>query len=218
MTVAPQSQTVDFSHENAFSDVEALVEDIRAGKMVVLIDDESRENEGDVVVAAEHVSQENMTFMIKQASGQVCVAVTEQTAERLTLDLQPQRHLPENQARFLVSVEAAEGVDTGVSAADRVKTVKVLANPDSEAADLATPGHVFPLLAHQEGLMGRSGHTEGALALCQLADCFPAAVICEIIKDDGEMARVKDLQEFCKVHGLKLGRIDQIKSYIKAAE
>ena len=218
MTVAPQSHTVSFSHEQAFSDVEALVKDIKAGKMVVLIDDESRENEGDVVIAAEHVTQENMTFMIKQASGQVCVAVTEETAERLTLDLQPQRHLPENQARFLVSVEAAQGVDTGVSAADRVTTVKVLANPNSKAADLATPGHVFPLLAHQEGLKGRSGHTEGALALCELAKCFPAAVICEIIKDDGEMARVDDLKDFCKNHGLKLGRIDQIKSYMEASE
>ncbi len=201
-------------NESLFSSIEDVVADLKAGKAIILVDDEARENEGDIVIAAEHATPEAITFMVKRAGGLVCLALEHKKVKSLELELQPQRHLNDNQARFTISIEAREGVTTGVSASDRAHTIKTAISEQTKADDIATPGHVFPLMAHEDGLGSRQGHTEASIELARLAGCAPAAVICEVLRDDGEMARGSDLQDFAKTHGLKIARIDSLISYL----
>ena len=198
-----------------YASIPEAIADVARGKPIIVVDDEDRENEGDIVVAAEFASTENLTFMAKQAGGLVCLAIEPALAEKLELSFQPQRHLNENQARFTVSIEAREGVTTGISAPDRAHTIATAISESATADDIATPGHVFPLVADRGGLSARQGHTESSIAFAKLAGCHPSAVICEILNDDGEMARGERLFSFARTHDIKVARIDDLIAYIK---
>lgn len=194
-------------HAFALSSTEEILADVRAGKPVVLADDEQRENEGDMIIPADFITTELMALMIRECSGIVCLAMTGEMIDRLALPMMPRRNMAENQAPFTVSIEAKSGVSTGVSAADRVKTVLDAINPATGPNDISTPGHIYPLKAHPEGVLGRAGHTEAAVDLMRLSGLSPAAVICEVMNPDGSMARLPALMDFCARHGFKLGTV-----------
>lgn len=189
------------------SSVEDIVADMRAGKIVILVDEEDRENEGDLVLAADHVSPEAINFMARYGRGLICLTLTRERCERLNLPPMVPRNGTKMGTAFTVSIEAAEGVTTGISAADRARTVQVAVAPGAQATDLVQPGHIFPLQAVEGGVLMRAGHTEAGCDLAAMAGCSPSAVICEIMKDDGTMARLPDLQLFAAEHGLKIGTI-----------
>lgn len=195
------------SYSQYLSSIEDILADIRAGKMVVLVDDEDRENEGDLVIPADNCTPEVINFMAKYGRGLICLAMTRQRVEQLGLPLMAKDNLSRHQTAFTVSIEAREGVTTGISAADRAHTVKVAIDPAKGAADIATPGHVFPLVARDGGVLVRAGHTEASVDIARLAGLTPAGVICEIMNDDGSMARLPDLVGFAQLHGLKVGTI-----------
>lgn len=189
-----------------------IIEDIRNGKMVILVDDESRENEGDLILAADFVTPDAINFMISQAKGLVCLAMSSEQINRLQL---PQmvgevNNQSPNRTAFTVSIEAAKGISTGISAADRAHTIRVAANPKATPQDIIMPGHIFPIKAQPGGVLNRAGHTEASVDLSILAGLNPAAVICEIMKADGTMARVSDLKEFAKNHDIKIGTIEDL--------
>lgn len=192
-----------------------LIEDIRNGKMVVLIDDEDRENEGDLVMAADFISPEAVNFMITEAKGLVCLALTEAQVEKLNLNqmIPLDKNRSQNKTAFTVSIEAAKGVSTGISAADRAHTIRVASHPNATASDISAPGHIFPIKAQEGGVLKRAGHTEGSVDLARMAGLNPAAVICEIINPDGTMARVDDLKLFAKKNDLKIGTIVDLIEY-----
>jgi 3,4-dihydroxy 2-butanone 4-phosphate synthase/GTP cyclohydrolase II len=198
-----------------FNTPEELIEDIRQGKMIVLIDDEDRENEGDLVLAADHVTSAAINFMAAEARGLICLALSPEQIDRLKLPLMVRDDMNDspNKTAFTVSIEAAEGVSTGISAADRALTVKVASNPNATPADVRFPGHIFPIRAQHGGVLKRAGHTEGSVDLARLAACQPAAVICEVMNPDGTMARVPDLKIFAAKHGLKIGTIVDLIEY-----
>ncbi|TSE18546.1 Riboflavin biosynthesis protein RibBA [Tepidimonas alkaliphilus] len=187
--------------------VEEIVAELRAGRMVILVDEEDRENEGDLVLAADHVTPEAINFMAKYGRGLICLTLTRQRCEQLRLPPMVPRNGTRMGTAFTVSIEAAEGVTTGISAADRAHTIRVAVAPDAKPEDLVQPGHVFPLQAVDGGVLMRAGHTEAGCDLAAMAGCTPAAVICEIMNDDGTMARLPDLQRFAARHGLKIGTI-----------
>src|SRR3990167_5234582 len=189
------------------SPVEDIVADMRAGRMVILVDEEDRENEGDLVLAADHVSAEAINFMARFGRGLICLTLTRGLCERLQLPPMTARNGDKKGTAFTVSIEAAEGVTTGISAADRARTVQAAVAKNSHPDDLVQPGHIFPLQAVEGGVLMRAGHTEAGCDLAAMAGCSPAAVICEIMKDDGTMARLPDLQLFAAEHGLKIGTI-----------
>jgi 3,4-dihydroxy 2-butanone 4-phosphate synthase/GTP cyclohydrolase II len=189
------------------SPVEDIVADMRAGKIVILVDEEDRENEGDLVLASDHVSPEAINFMARYGRGLICLTLTRERCERLNLPPMVPRNGTKMSTAFTVSIEAAEGVTTGISAADRARTVQVAVASGAKAADLVQPGHIFPLQAVEGGVLMRAGHTEAGCDLAAMAGCSPSAVICEIMKDDGTMARLPDLQLFAAEHGLKIGTI-----------
>lgn len=193
--------------------VEELIEDIRLGKMVVLMDDEDRENEGDIVMAAQHCRPEDINFMARHARGLICMPMTRERCQRLGLPLMVQANGSGFGTKFTVSIEAATGVTTGISAADRARTVQVAAARDAKAADIVQPGHIFPLMAEPGGVLHRAGHTEAACDLPRLAGLEPAGVICEIMNEDGTMARRPDLEKFAELHGLKIGTIADLIHY-----
>ncbi|HEY8271073.1 MAG TPA: 3,4-dihydroxy-2-butanone-4-phosphate synthase [Pseudobdellovibrionaceae bacterium] len=201
----------------SLNSIEELVSEIRAGKMVILIDDEDRENEGDLVLAADHVTPEAINFMAREARGLICLPLSSQQIERLQLPQMVPVELnhSSNKTAFTVSIEAASGVSTGISAADRAHTIKVAANPLARPTDVHMPGHIFPIRAQQGGVLNRAGHTEGSVDLATLAGLNPAAVICEVINDDGTMARLGDLKLFAKKHNLKIGTIVDLIQYRK---
>jgi 3,4-dihydroxy 2-butanone 4-phosphate synthase/GTP cyclohydrolase II len=184
-----------------------IIDDIRAGRMVVLVDDEDRENEGDLVLAAQHVTPEAINFMARHGRGLICLTLTEAHCQKLHLPLMVSDNRSPFATNFTVSIEAASGVTTGISAADRARTVKAAVAPAATAADIIQPGHVFPLMARAGGVLMRAGHTEAGCDLAQLAGLAPAAVICEILREDGEMARLPDLLAFAAQHGLNVGTI-----------
>jgi 3,4-dihydroxy 2-butanone 4-phosphate synthase/GTP cyclohydrolase II len=192
-----------------------IIEDIRLGKMVVLIDDEDRENEGDLVLAADLVTPEAINFMIREARGLVCLTLSSEQVERLKLPqmVSEVENFSAHKTAFTVSIEAAQGVSTGISAADRAHTIRVASNPLAVPTDVVVPGHIFPIRAQKGGVLKRTGHTEGSVDLAVLAGLNPAAVICEIIKEDGSMARLPDLKEFAQKHGLKIGTIADLIQY-----
>ena len=190
--------------ENPFVEVQEAVAEIRAGRMVVVVDDEDRENEGDLTLAAEHVTPEAINFMARFGRGLICLTLTEDRADYLRLGPMTQENTSRFGTAFTESIEAREGVTTGISAADRAHTIRVAIDPASTAQDLARPGHVFPLRARKGGVLVRAGQTEASVDLARLAGLVPAGVICEIMNDDGTMARVPDLVTFCAEHGLKM--------------
>ena len=189
------------------SPVEDIVADMRAGRMVILVDEEDRENEGDLVLAADHVTPEAVNFMARFGRGLICLTLTRERCELLKLPPMAVRNGAQYSTAFTVSIEAAEGVTTGISAADRSRTVQAAVARDARFTDLVQPGHIFPLQAVDGGVLMRAGHTEAGCDLAAMAGCSPAAVICEIMNDDGTMARLPDLQLFAAAHGLKIGTI-----------
>jgi 3,4-dihydroxy 2-butanone 4-phosphate synthase/GTP cyclohydrolase II len=197
------------------SPVEDIVADMRAGRMVILVDEEDRENEGDLVLAADHVTPEAINFMAKFGRGLICLTLTRERCEHLKLPPMAARNGTVYSTAFTVSIEAAEGVTTGISAADRAKTVQAAVAKNAVASDLVQPGHIFPLQAVDGGVLMRAGHTEAGCDLSAMAGCSPSAVICEIMKDDGTMARLPDLQLFAAEHGLKIQHRSQMESLIK---
>jgi 3,4-dihydroxy 2-butanone 4-phosphate synthase/GTP cyclohydrolase II len=189
------------------SPIEEIIAEVRAGRMVILVDEEDRENEGDLVLAAEQVTPEAINFMARYGRGLVCLTLTRERCERLRLPPMVARNGTKMGTAFTVSIEAAQGVTTGISAADRARTVRAAVAKDAKPEDLVQPGHIFPLQAVDGGVLMRAGHTEAGCDLASMAGLTPAAVICEIMKDDGTMARLPDLQEFAAEHGLKIGTI-----------
>ncbi|SON55666.1 3,4-dihydroxy-2-butanone 4-phosphate synthase [Hartmannibacter diazotrophicus] len=196
---------------------EEIVAEARAGRMVVLVDDEDRENEGDIVVPASCTTPEMIAFMARQACGLVCLAIDGATAERLQLPPMVSANTETFQTAFTVSIEAREGVTTGISAQDRARTVAVAIDPASGPADVVMPGHLFPVVARDGGLGVRAGHTEAAVDLARLAGHAPAGVICEIMNEDGTMARLPDLMVFARRHDLRIGTIADLSEYCRNA-
>jgi 3,4-dihydroxy 2-butanone 4-phosphate synthase/GTP cyclohydrolase II len=193
--------------------IEDILDDLRQGKMVILMDDEDRENEGDLLMAAECVTPEDINFMARYGRGLICLTLTEDHCRKLDLPLMVNNNRTPYATNFTVSIEAAEGVTTGISAADRAKTVQVAVNEEVQAEDIITPGHVFPLMAQKGGVLSRAGHTEAGVDLAALAGLRPASVICEILKEDGTMARMPDLLEFARQHELRIGTIEDLIRY-----
>ena len=193
--------------------VEEAIEDIRSGKMIILVDDEDRENEGDLTMAAEKVTPEAINFMAKHGRGLICLSLDPPIVERLKLPLMVQDNRSRFQTAFTVSIEAKEGVTTGISAADRAHTILTAVSDDASPDDLIQPGHVFPLRARRGGVLFRAGQTEGSVDLARLAGLKPAGVICEVMNDDGTMARRPDLDRFAKKHGLKVATVADIIAY-----
>lgn len=195
------------------SSVPEIVAELRAGRMVILVDEEDRENEGDLLMAAEFVTPQAINFMVTHARGLVCLTLNEERCRQLELPLMAARNGARFGTNFTMSIEAAEGVETGISAADRARTIQVAVARDARPADLVQPGHIFPVQAVKGGVLVRAGHTEAGCDLTALAGLTPAAVICEILKPDGTMARLPDLIEFAKEHGLKIGTIADLIQY-----
>ncbi len=195
------------------SPIEDVIEDARAGRMFILVDDEDRENEGDLVIPAQSCDAAAVNFMAKHGRGLICLALTRERCEALGLPLMAQGNEPRISTAFTVSVEARDGVTTGISAADRARTIEVAIDPASRREDLVAPGHIFPLMARDGGVLVRTGHTEAAVDLSRLAGLDPSGVICEIMNDDGTMARLPDLVAFAQLHGLKVAKIADLIAY-----
>ena len=201
-----------------FSSIEEAIEDIRSGKMVVVCDAEDRENEGDLTLAAQFATPEAVNFMAKEARGLICLALEPERCDELGLDLMAAKNESPFQTAFTVSIEAREGVTTGISAHDRARTIQVAIDPRSKAEDLVQPGHIFPLKAKGGGVLERAGQTEAAVDLARLAGLTPAGVICEVMNDDGTMARVPDLEKYCAEHGLKMVTVADLIAYRRERE
>ena len=200
------------------STVEEIIEDARQGRMFILVDDEDRENEGDLVIPAEMATAEVVNFMAKYGRGLICLSLTRNRVEELGLQMMAQRNLAQHSTAFTVSIEAREGVTTGISAADRARTIQVAIDPACGREDVVSPGHIFPLAAQDGGVLVRAGHTEAAVDVARLAGLNPSGVICEIMNDDGSMARMPDLITFAKEHGLKIGTIADLIAYRRRKE
>ncbi len=202
----------------AISTTDEIVAELKAGRMVVLVDEEDRENEGDLVMAAEHVSPEAVNFMAKYGRGLICLTLTQARCKKLGLTQMARNNGTVYGTAFTVSIEAAEGVTTGISAADRARTIQVAVAKQAVAEDIVQPGHVFPIMAREGGVLVRAGHTEAGCDLAGMAGLEPASVICEIMNDDGTMARLPELLDFSKQHGLKIGTIADLIHYRAASE
>ena len=198
---------------NKLASTEEIIAELRAGRMVVLVDEEDRENEGDLVLAADHVTADAVNFMAKHGRGLICLTLTRERCQQLNLPLMVRDNGTAMGTNFTVSIEAASGVTTGISAADRALTIKTAVAAHAKPSDLVQPGHIFPLMAQPGGVLIRSGHTEAGCDLAAMAGCSPTAVICEIMKDDGSMARLPDLMDFAKEHQLKIGSIADLIQY-----
>lgn len=199
--------------EHYISPIQDIISDIKQGKMVILVDDENRENEGDFVIAAEFVTAEHINFMAKYGRGLICLTLSEARCQQLNLPPMVQKNDAKLGTNFTVSIEAAEGVTTGISAADRATTIQAAMAKNADASSIVSPGHIFPLTSLNGGVLVRAGHTEAGCDLADLAGCEPASVICEILKDDGEMARLPDLVEVAKAHDIKIGTIADLIHY-----
>ena len=200
------------------SPIEDVIEDARKGRMFILIDDEDRENEGDLVVPAQMATADTINFMAKYGRGLICLALTSERVKKLGLTLMAAHNASRHQTAFTVSIEAREGVTSGISAADRAQTVKTAIDPEKGSADIGSPGHVFPLVARDGGVLVRAGHTEAAVDIARLAGLNPSGVICEIMNDDGSMARLPDLKIFAKEHNLKIATIADLIAYRRRQE
>jgi 3,4-dihydroxy 2-butanone 4-phosphate synthase/GTP cyclohydrolase II len=207
-------KTVEYSEGGGFiSPTDELVEDLRNGRMIILVDAEDRENEGDLVIPAQMATPEAINFMARFGRGLICLSVTEQRANQLNLEFMARRNEARNRTAFTVSIEAREGIATGISAHDRAHTIRTAIDVSKGAHDIVSPGHVFPLVAREGGVLVRAGHTEASVDLARLAGLYPAGVICEIMNDDGTMARMPDLVGFAQRHGLKIGTIEDLIAY-----
>lgn len=204
--------------QEILSPIEEIIEEARQGRMFILVDDEDRENEGDLVIPAEMATAEAVNFMAKYGRGLICLALEGERIEQLGLPLMNRTHASRHQTAFTLSIEAREGVTTGISAADRARTIAVAVDSDCGRDDLATPGHVFPLQARDGGVLVRAGHTEAAVDIARLAGLNPSGAICEIMNDDGSMARLPDLVKFAQFHGLKIGTIADLIGYRRRTE
>ena len=193
-----------------FDSTDSLIADITAGKMVVLVDDEDRENEGDLICAAENVTSQQINFMASHGKGLICLAMSPEKCDALNLPMMTNLNRTKNGTAFTVSIEAAEGITTGISAADRAHTITTASSKDAKPQDIVQPGHVFPLRASPGGVLSRAGHTEAACDLARLAKLEPAGVICEIMSEDGTMARRDELLSFAQKHDLKIGTIEDL--------
>ena len=198
---------------SAFTDVPTAIEEIRAGRMIVIVDDEDRENEGDLMLAAESVTPEAINFMAKYGRGLVCLTLTEERLEHLRIAPMSAENTSTYGTAFCEAIDAREGVTTGISAYDRARTIKVAIDPATRPSDLARPGHVFPLRARKGGVLVRAGQTEASVDLARMAGMVPAGIICEIMRDDGTMARIPDLVEFCQTHDLKMLTVAEVIRY-----
>jgi 3,4-dihydroxy 2-butanone 4-phosphate synthase/GTP cyclohydrolase II len=196
-----------------FASISDAINELRQGRMIILVDDDDREGEGDLVVAAEYATPAAINFMLKYARGIVCLTVTDELVKRLQLPLMAERLKHPNQALFTTSIEAARGVTSGVSVYDRAHTIRVAIDSNSTPNDIAMPGHIFPIQARPGGVLERCGHTEGSVDLVRLANLIPAAVICEIMQDDGSMARLPELTAFAKLHQIKMAAINDLVAY-----
>ncbi len=201
-----------------FTDVPDAIEEMRAGRMIIVVDDENRENEGDLTLAAEKITPEAINFMVTYGRGIVCLAMTEERLDHLNVGLMTAQNTSQYGTAFCEAIDARQGVTTGVSAYDRARTVQVAIDPATKPSDLARPGHVYPLRARKGGVLVRAGQTEASVDLARLAGMIPAGVICEIMKDDGSMARVPDLTEFCREHKLKMLTVAELIRYRMAHE
>jgi 3,4-dihydroxy 2-butanone 4-phosphate synthase / GTP cyclohydrolase II len=201
------------TQNSPFTDVPTAIEEVRAGRMIVVVDDEDRENEGDLTLAAEKVTPEAINFMAKYGRGLVCLAMTEERLEHLRIGPMTSENTSQYGTAFCEAIDAREGVTTGISAHDRAHTIQVAINPATRPSDLARPGHMFPLRARKGGVLVRAGQTEASVDLARLAGMVPAGIICEIMKDDGTMARVPDLIEFCRTHGMKMLTVAELIRY-----
>lgn len=208
-----QTEQTHATYANAIASVPEIIAELRNGRMVILVDEEDRENEGDLVLAAQFVTPEAINFMVTHARGLVCLTLTEERCRQLDLPLMAARNNARFGTNFTTSIEAATGVETGISAADRARTIQVAVARDAKPSDLVQPGHIFPVRAVPGGVLVRAGHTEAGCDLTELAGLTPAAVICEILKPDGTMARLPDLVEFAKQHDLKIGTIADLIQY-----
>jgi 3,4-dihydroxy 2-butanone 4-phosphate synthase / GTP cyclohydrolase II len=217
MSNAPAIVTRADLHD-CISSASDIIEEARAGRMFILVDDEDRENEGDLIIPAQFATPDAINFMAKHARGLICLAMTRSRCESLGLSLMSQSNGSRHETAFTISIEAREGVSTGISAADRSRTISVAIDPDMGRADIVSPGHVFPLMARDGGTLVRAGHTEAAVDISRLAGLDPAGVICEIMNDDGSMARLQDLVGFAQRHNLKLGTIADLISYRRRTE
>ncbi|MCX7641469.1 MAG: bifunctional 3,4-dihydroxy-2-butanone-4-phosphate synthase/GTP cyclohydrolase II [Elusimicrobiales bacterium] len=198
--------------------IDEIVTELKKGRMVIVIDDEERENEGDIVIAAEYATQKNINFIIKYARGLICVPVTNEIAKRLDLYPMDKVNTDPYKTNWLISVDAKNGITTGISAEDRAKTIRLLSNPNSKPQDFSKPGHIFPLLAKDGGVLERAGHTEAAIDLMKIAGLNPVAVICEIMTDNGKMARLNDLIRFAGKHKIKITSIEKLIEYRRKTE
>ncbi len=206
------------SYRDYLSSIEEIIEDARNGRMVVLVDDEDRENEGDLVIPAQMATPQAITFMARFGRGLICLALPHERVSKLGLPLMSQNNLSRHQTAFTVSIEAREGIATGISASDRARTIAVAIDPSKGRDDITSPGHVFPLVARDGGVLVRAGHTEAAVDIARLAGLNPSGVICEIMNDDGTMARLPDLVSFCQHHGLKIATIADLINYRRRKE
>ena len=204
--------------QSGISPIGDIIADIRAGRMVVLVDEEDRENEGDLVIAAEFVTHEHINFMAMHGRGLICLTLTESRCKQLNLSRMVERNGTRLGTNFTASIEAARGVTTGISAADRAVTIQAAVKADAKATDIVSPGHVFPLMAQNDGVLVRAGHTEAGCDLARMAGLEPASVICEILNEDGSMARLSDLRGFAAEHGLKIGTIADLIRYRSQTE
>jgi 3,4-dihydroxy 2-butanone 4-phosphate synthase/GTP cyclohydrolase II len=210
--------TVFGDMKSKFDSIESVAKDLRAGRMVIVVDDADRENEGDLIMAAEHVTPEAVNFMAKFGRGLICAPTVAERLKQLGIEEMVVQNRETYKTDFQVSVDAARGITTGISAADRARTIKIMAEPTSQAGDLVQPGHVFPLRSKPGGVLQRAGHTEAAVDLIKLAGCQPVGVICEILNDDGTMARLPHLVPFARRHGLKLCTIEALIHYRRCRE
>ncbi len=203
-----------------FSPVEDLVADLKGGQFIILVDDEDRENEGDLILAADFVTAEKINFLAKEARGLICLAMTPNQIDRLRLPMMRSElhQTGSNNTAFTFSIEASSGVTTGISAADRAQTVFVASRPEAQPSDVICPGHIFPLKSHPLGVRGRAGHTEASVELMKLSGLNPSAVICEVINDDGTMSRLKDLIQFANRFKIKIGSIKLLIEYVQSKE
>jgi len=202
---------IDFA--DFLSSIEDVIEDARNGRMFILVDHEERENEGDLIIPAQMAGPDAINFMAKYGRGLICLAITQERADHLGLELMSRKNQTRHQTAFTVSIEAKHGVETGISAHDRARTISVAIDPNSRPDDIVTPGHVFPLVARDGGVLVRTGHTEAAVDIARLAGLNPAGVICEIMNDDGTMARLPDLVKFAQLHAIKVATIADLIAY-----
>ncbi len=218
MTTPDTATKITAKMKNHFDRIESVAADLRKGKMVIVVDDAGRENEGDLILAAEKATPKNLSFMVRYTSGVVCVPMTGDDLDRLNLPLMTQQNMERMRTAYTISVDAARGVTTGISAADRARTIQLLANSKTQPDDLVRPGHVFPLRYREGGVLRRAGHTEAAIDLARLAGLRPAGVLAEIVNDDGSMARLPQLLKFAKKHKLKICTVADLIEYRRTRE